>query len=77
MREAGSYINDKPDGSWVSYYPDGSIHTRASYAQGKKEGKWYVYSQDGQYLYEVIYENNRMQDSNRWKIEERSLLAGQ
>jgi antitoxin component YwqK of YwqJK toxin-antitoxin module len=75
VREVGYFVNGKADGSWIEYRADGSIKTKAFYDAGKKTGTWIVYSQDGSSLYELIYTNNSLVDSHKWKIDERNLLA--
>ncbi len=75
VRESGSYDGKLLDGQWMEYSTDGKLKTQAYFENGQKEGKWYVWTEDGQYLYEVIYQDNLLVDSHKWKIEERSLLA--
>lgn len=75
VREVGYFVDGKADGSWIEYRADGTIKTKAFYTAGKKTGTWIVYSQDGRSLYELIYTDNLLVDSHKWKIEERNLLA--
>lgn len=77
LREKGSFINDVPAGEWVQYYRDGSIHIEAYFKEGKKEGKWFVWSDDGEYLYELMYTDNRMKNYHQWKIEQRNMLVSE
>ncbi len=75
VKETGYYLKGKLDGNWTEYRTDGSIKIKAFFKEGKKEGTWIVYSEDGGTLYELVYTDNRLMDSHKWKIEERSLLA--
>lgn len=76
VREKGAFNEDgAPDGQWLLYSRDGKLLTEALYVDGKKEGKWFVWTEDGTFLYEVVYEDNYLVNSNRWKIQQRDLIA--
>lgn len=75
IRETGQYTKNKADGKWQQFDREGNLVMEAFYDMGVKDGKWYVWKDDGNTLYELIYANNRLLDSHKWKIEERSLLV--
>lgn len=75
VKETGTFYNNVPHGKWVQYHEDGGIGMEAFYENGKKTGKWFVWTADGEFLYEVAYADNKLQNSHRWKIEDRNMIA--
>lgn len=76
LRERGTFNEEgKPDGQWLLFSKEGNVTQEALYVDGVKQGKWFVWTADGNFLYEVVYQDNYLVKSNRWKIEERNLLA--
>jgi antitoxin component YwqK of YwqJK toxin-antitoxin module len=75
IREVGTYMDGKPQGKWTEYYVDGNVKTEAYYNAGEKTGTWFVYTQDGAALYELVYVDNSLAESHKWKIEKRNLLV--
>ncbi len=76
IMEQGHYLNGLPNGKWMQYDEEGNVKTDAFYEEGSKEGKWFIWSDDRSYLLEVTYKDNLVVACNKWKIEERNLLAG-
>ena len=53
-----SYKHGKFEGSFRSYYPDGSIKLEGEYVNNEMEGIWKKYYQNGQLMEEVEMHNN-------------------
>lgn len=75
VSERGQFVNGKADGKWEQFGEDGRLKMKAHYQEGSKEGNWFVWSDDGESLVEMVYQNNRLQESHLWKIDQRNLLA--
>ena len=75
ISETGYFLNGKSDGKWIKYDKAGNEVTVAYYNQGKKEGTWLVWHDNGTVLYELQYDNNKLVNADRWKIDEKNMLA--
>jgi len=76
VREVGYLENGHSQGRWVQLNEEGEISIEAYYHEGQKTGTWFVWSDNRQTLYELHYQNNRLVQANRWKIDARASLAG-
>ena len=76
LRQEGCFVNNKADGKWTQYDIQGEVEMVGYYNQDSKEGKWYAFKNDKDTMYEVVYHNNKVTQSNLWKIHERNLTAG-
>ena len=62
--ESGSMIAGKFHGTFISYYPDGTIRVKAHFKNGSKEGVWKYFNQNGDITHRIVYqENKRIQAS--------------
>lgn len=43
----GGFVNDKAEGEWRYYYPDGSLNQQGKFLNGLREGEWLVWDQEG------------------------------
>ncbi|MEQ9262520.1 MAG: nicotinic acid mononucleotide adenyltransferase [Owenweeksia sp.] len=76
VRETGTYAsNGKLHGDWFQYNEDGSVSYKAYYNNGKKEGKWFKWEDEGLTMYEIAYEDNKMKHVQKWKLEQKNMLA--
>lgn len=55
----GFYLNQKREGSWVEYHPNGMIKTITTYVGGKKEGLFAEFSETGQTVRRCLYHNDQ------------------
>lgn len=55
----GFYLNQKREGSWVEYHPNGMIKTITTYVGGKKEGMFAEFSETGQTVRRCLYHNDQ------------------
>lgn len=44
---SGNYINEKYEGKWEFYHPNGNIKSTGMYINSKKDGKWTYYYKNG------------------------------
>jgi len=58
--EEGTYKDNKEDGEWVSYLPDGIIFSRTSYSDGAIDGKYIMYNPDGGVSVEKTFVNDEL-----------------
>ncbi|HBF19976.1 MAG TPA: hypothetical protein DDW81_07740 [Cryomorphaceae bacterium] len=76
VKETGTYAaNGNLDGNWVQYNEDGSVNTKAYYNNGMKEGKWFRWDNNGMVMYEIAYESNKLVNVQKWKLEQKNMLA--
>lgn len=75
VSETGYLLNGKSDGKWMKFDEKGNVVTVAFYNQGKKEGTWMVWHDNGATLYELEYVDNKLVSADKWKIEQKNLLA--
>lgn len=74
VREQGTFKGKVADGRWVEYHQNGEVKTEAFYVDGKKQGKWFVWpASEGEVMYELVYEDNLLKDSNRWTLDENNV----
>ena len=52
VREIKNYKNDKLDGEFETYWPNGKVHLRGEYAAGVRSGLWRSYNTRGSLLLE-------------------------
>ena len=57
--ESGSILYGKFIATFFSYYPDGSVRTKAYFRDGKKHGLWKYFNERGDITHEIVYEDNR------------------
>jgi len=55
----GRYKDNKRNGHWVSYYPDGRKCSEATYVDGLDDGKHTVYYENGTVRYEGYYSKGK------------------
>ena len=54
---ASYYLNGKPDGEWIGYYPNGNIRYKKYFKDGLREGRWIDYREDGLLQSESSYKD--------------------
>lgn len=75
VKETGTYYKSVLHGKWTQYDEEGNVLVEAQYDFGDKEGKWFKWDLKEDILYEMIYEENKLVSVDKWKLEERNLLA--
>jgi antitoxin component YwqK of YwqJK toxin-antitoxin module len=50
-----NYINDKLDGQYIEYYPNGQVKVTVSYKQGKEQGEYIEYYKTGKIAFRKYY----------------------
>lgn len=58
MSASGTLLNDKKQGSWVEYYPNGIVKTITAYVDGKKEGIYLEMNASGQVVKRCNFHND-------------------
>jgi antitoxin component YwqK of YwqJK toxin-antitoxin module len=58
FRTEGTYRNDKREGAWIEYHPNGRVRTVTGFVDGKKEGLHMEFNEHGQTLLTCTYHNN-------------------
>lgn len=51
MVARGKYIEDKPEGLWTYWYPNGQMKAEGNYANGLKNGMWVEWYDDGMLMW--------------------------
>ena len=57
IEEEGFYFNGKMVGTWVPYYPSGTINIKANFRDGLRHGSWLIYDENQKIKFEVLYAN--------------------
>lgn len=60
VKEVMNFKEGLLEGSWTSYYFDGSVKQKGEYKNGMFNGKWEAWSEFGSKLYEVHYVNDSL-----------------
>lgn len=60
----GSYRDDRPDGLWTYWYPNGMLKEEGHYQQGMKHGMWVEWYPDGDLMWKGEYENGHREISS-------------
>lgn len=55
----GNVKNNRRDGLWYAYYPDGTVQTKAYYVNGRPDGQYTVYYKNGAVRYTGRYDMGR------------------
>ncbi|MBI65617.1 MAG: hypothetical protein CMG64_04940 [Candidatus Marinimicrobia bacterium] len=58
VREIKNYKNDKLDGDFEAYWPNGKVHTRGEYKKGCRIGSWSFYNDKGNLIQEEKHDKN-------------------
>lgn len=53
----GWFKNDKPDGEWSYFHPNGSMSSRGFYDEGVRVGVWAYWDDDGKFTHERNYDD--------------------
>lgn len=53
----GGIKNNKREGAWIAYHPNGKVQTEAFYIDGKEDGDYTVYYDNGKVFYSGQYNN--------------------
>ncbi|MBP1672673.1 MAG: toxin-antitoxin system YwqK family antitoxin [Bacteroidetes bacterium] len=62
----GGIKNNKKDGVWKAFYPDGKVQTDAFFIDGKEDGEYTVYYDNGTIRYTGSYKNGICEGT--WKF---------
>jgi len=54
-RMEGEFKNEKRDGKWTAWYPEGVVWSEGWYKDGERDGKGIVYYENGQTYYSGNY----------------------
>lgn len=57
--EEGTYVNNKKDGLWIKYFPNGKPETEINYSNNRPNGEYKVYYENGQLQEHGVWKNNR------------------
>ena len=52
--------DNKRNGMFITYYPNGKIELDANYLNGLRHGKWKYFNDQGGFLYELDYDNGEL-----------------
>ena len=55
LETKGNYLDDKKDGIWETYYPNGKLKSKGIYREDNKDGLWIGYYENGELESEVNY----------------------
>jgi antitoxin component YwqK of YwqJK toxin-antitoxin module len=58
--EEGDYKNDKLDGTWVRYYPNGKKGSEQHYKSGLRDGHWSKWYDNGQLAESGDFKNDKL-----------------
>lgn len=65
IREQSFFKNDYKDSLSISYYPDGTLHSKGLFINGNKVGKWEYYNEVGELTLEENYDKNGYLDGKK------------
>lgn len=65
--EKGQYVNNKKEGLWTTYYPNGNIKMELTYMNNRPDGYCKLYYENGCINEEGIWKNNRW-DTATYKL---------
>lgn len=57
--EEGEFSNNRKDGMWIKYYPDGKIHSEITFSNNRPKGHYRTYYPNGIVEEEGTWDNNR------------------
>lgn len=66
LKEGPLSINEKRDGSWKSYYRDGTVWSEGDFKNGLRQGKTITYHANGKIYYDGQF--NKAQKTGVWKF---------
>jgi antitoxin component YwqK of YwqJK toxin-antitoxin module len=55
----GSYTDDRPDGPWIFYYPNGQKKEEGHFKNGNRVGIWAEWYEDGDLMWKGLWENGK------------------
>ena len=58
VREIRNYKNDKLEGDFQTYWPNGETHLKGTYVNGYRSGLWRAYNDKGKLIQEESHNNN-------------------
>lgn len=64
IAQRGSLINQKLEGIWVRFSPEGKKISQGMFTNGKKTGKWFFWNKQG--LIEADFEDNKLVKAVSW-----------
>ncbi len=67
IKQVGTYLDGKLNGTWVSYNEQGEKLAIGEYTKGVKTGQWVFFSDEK--LSQVNYSDNKVEDIKVWKQE--------
>ena len=58
VREIKNYKNDKLEGDFQAYWPNGKVHLKGKYVDGFRIGVWRAYNDKGKLIQEENHKKN-------------------
>lgn len=58
-KDRNFYVNGKPHGKWLTFYPNGNLKSIESWKNGKLFGKYILYQENGTKIFETTYLNGK------------------
>ena len=58
-KDRNYYLNGKPHGKWLTFYPNGNLKSIEGWRDGKLFGKYILYQEDGTKIFETTYLNGK------------------
>ena len=60
LRQSCSYHDEKPEGSFTAWHPEGKVWVQGQFGGGHKIGKWKQWDANGSEVAEGDYSNGRL-----------------
>lgn len=58
-KDRSFYLEGKPHGKWLTFYPNGNLKSIESWKNGKLFGKYILYQENGTKIFETTYLNGK------------------
>lgn len=65
-KDRSYYLNGKPHGKWLTFYPNGNLRSIENWKNGKLCGKYILYQSNGLKIMETSYSNGK--DNGIYKL---------
>lgn len=72
----GNYLNDKQDGKWIFFYPDGKPKQEGAYTEGLNTGEWKSYYPTGELFWTGIFVIAQRKDDISGEMKKVAFLEG-
>ena len=66
LTSEATYVNDKLEGPFRSWYPNGQLKNLANYKAGKLDGESLYYNDAGKIVYRYTYDDNKLKKTIKY-----------